>query len=263
MTGWDEAVDGLREWLCASGCTALTVKIRSSYVRRLGRLYPDRSPWALTLDDLVAFLAYPGWAGDARNSARASVRALYRWGIRTGRLTEDPTMFLPSVHVPAGKPRPAPDLVFSQAMLRAGTRETAMLLLAAYAGLRRSEIAKVHSDDIIAGELRVLGKGNKVRIIPLHPQLAAVLADFPCGYVFPGRINGHLSPDHVGELLTRLLGPGWSAHTLRHRFATRSYAAQRDLRAVQELLGHSKPETTARYTAVPNDALRLAVLGAA
>ena len=50
-------------------------------------------------------------------------------------------------------------------------------------------------------------------------------------------------------------------HTLRHRFATTAYGVERDLRAVQELLGHSKPETTARYVAVPEGALRTAVAG--
>lgn len=67
--------------------------------------------------------------------------------------------------------------------------------------------------------------------------------------------------DRVGKVLARLLGQGWSAHTLRHAAASRWYAVERDLRAVQELLGHSKPETTARYTAVPGDARRAAVCG--
>ncbi|MBA2774731.1 MAG: site-specific integrase [Nocardioidaceae bacterium] len=51
-----------------------------------------------------------------------------------------------------------------------------------------------------------------------------------------------------------MLGAGWSGHKLRHRFATTAYAAERDLLAVQQLLGHSRPEVTARYTALPGDA---------
>ena len=69
------------------------------------------------------------------------------------------------------------------------------------------------------------------------------------GWLFPGQVDGHLSPDYVGTLLRRLLGRGYSAHTLRHRFASRAYAGTRDLLAVQNLLGHSKPETTQRYIA--------------
>ncbi|HET6299160.1 MAG TPA: site-specific integrase, partial [Kribbella sp.] len=59
----------------------------------------------------------------------------------------------------------------------------------------------------------------------------------------------------------RLLLGDWTGHSLRHRFASAAYAVDRDLRAVQELLGHSKPETTARYVATPDGALRAAVAG--
>jgi site-specific recombinase XerD len=77
---------------------------------------------------------------------------------------------------------------------------------------------------------------------------------------FPVTIRDH---PNVSKLLSRALGAGWTAHQLRHRFASTAYAAERDLRAVQELLGHSKPETTARYTAIPEGAKRAAVLAAA
>jgi len=56
--------------------------------------------------------------------------------------------------------------------------------------------------------------------------------------------------------------PGaWTGNTLRHRFATAAYGGTRDLRAVQELLGHTNPTTTARYTQASDAALRDAVLG--
>lgn len=158
-----------------------------------------------------------------------------------------------------------------------------MVLLAAYAGLRRSEIAAVHPRDFVDGVLHVVGKGDRARIVPVHPlidqavraelerrrdgrigtgwRLGAARVD-PAGYLFPGQQPGtHVSPWVVGDALSGLLGDVWTGHTLRHRFASRAYAASRDLRAVQELLGHSRPETTARYTAVPDDAMREAVMG--
>jgi site-specific recombinase XerD len=118
----------------------------------------------------------------------------------------------------------------------------------------------VHSCDIGEGSLRVTGKGDRTRVIPLHPTLEAALEGLD-GWAFPGRFNGgHVSADKVGKTLSRLLGPGWTAHTLRHRFASRAHAADRDIRAVQELLGHAKLETTQRYTAIPDGALRAAVM---
>lgn len=85
------------------------------------------------------------------------------------------------------------------------------------------------------------------------------------GFVFPSvrTPSGHLSPDALGDLVSDLLGPGWSGHTLRHRAAADWYAVDRDLRAVQELLGHADIRTTQRYTPVPAGAMTRAVLGVA
>jgi integrase/recombinase XerC len=70
-------------------------------------------------------------------------------------------------------------------------------------------------------------------------------------------------PDYVGKRVKAALGGTWTTHSCRHRFATRAYAGTHDLRAVQLLLGHSKPETTARYVAVAHDDLLAAVLAVA
>ena len=69
-----------------------------------------------------------------------------------------------------------------------------------------------------------------------------------------------LTPAHVGKIVSRLLPEAWTCHTLRHRCATVAYHASHDLRAVQELLGHAKPETTAAYTLVPQDSVRALVV---
>jgi site-specific recombinase XerD len=67
----------------------------------------------------------------------------------------------------------------------------------------------------------------------------------------------------VSNVIGSLLADGWTAHTLRHRFASLCYAHERDLRAVQELLGHASITTTQIYTAVPDGAMRDAVLAVA
>ena len=133
-----------------------------------------------------------------------------------------------------------------------------MLLLAAYGGLRRAEIAALHHGDIVDGVMRVHGKGGKVRTVPVHDRIASELPAGD-GYLFPGRDHGHLSPGQVGRLMSDALGPGWTAHTLRHRFGTRLYAGSRDILQAQSLLGHSSPATTQRYVAAPDDGVRAAV----
>ena len=262
-----------------------TIKLRRYWVERLAAdLGPRFEPSSVTLDDLVGWLSNEDWGSETRKSARASVAGFYRWAVDSGRIAEadNPARKLPPVSVQAALPRPTPDPAFQQALWFANDKEQLMLMLAGYAGLRRAEIAQVHPRDFDwdSGQLLVHGKGRRERKVPIHPELgAAVRASLarrargkvgtgfrlyvdgigPDSYLFPGK-HGHVSADNVGRTLERLLPGHWTGHTLRHRFATKAYAPERDLRAVQELLGHSKPETTARYVETPPDAKRSAVL---
>lgn len=252
------------DWLVAGGASPTTVRLRRYYVRRLSERVQS-GPWSVSTAHLVEFLAVPEWSAETRKSARSSVRTFYRWAVESGRIASDPAYTLPPVRVPQGQPRPTPRTVVDAALAHADTRDRLMILLAVLAGLRRSEIARVRTADVLPDllgySLRVTGKGGKVRTVPLHPALASALTALPRGFAFPGKDHGHLSPGWVGKRLARALGSGWSGHTLRHRFATEAYAVERDLFAVQRLLGHSKPETTARYTAIPDTSLRAAVTG--
>jgi integrase len=138
-----------------------------------------------------------------------------------------------------------------------------MAALAAYAGLRRGEIARVHRRDLVGDVLTVHGKGGKTRTVPiLDPGLLARLEAVD-GWAVPNRQGGHLTADHVGRLLSRAMPEGWSGHKLRTRCGTTAYAGCRDLLAVMELLGHSRPETTLRYVLLPDDAVRAAVAATA
>ena len=131
-----------------------------------------------------------------------------------------------------------------------------MLLLAASCGLRRAEIAGLHTDMLSGGRLRVTGKGGRTRMVPVRNEdLVRMLAEWPEGWLFPGRFGGPVTPDYVGRRLSKLLGRGWSAHSLRHRYASTVYAGSRDVLALQKLLGHSSPETTQRYVELDEQAL--------
>lgn len=248
-------------WAKASGASRGTIRLRRHHLQSLAGQFAATPLLELTSAQLAEFLARDGWAPETRKSARSAVRSFYAWAIDAELIASNPARKLPAVRIPAGKARPAPEAVFEKAMAEADQRGRRMLLLAAYAGLRRSEIARIHTDDVNDHEVRVKGKGGRVRIVPLHPLIAAELSSAPPGFLFPGNEDGHLSADYVGKLIRRMLGDGWSAHALRHRFASHAYATDRDLLAVQELLGHSKPETTKRYVALPGGALKAAVMG--
>jgi len=193
----------------------------------------------------------------------SSLRSFYGWGRVMGHIDVDPSTDLPKVQPGTPRPRPAPELVYREALLRADDRERLILRLAAEVGLRRAEIAQVHSDDLerdlLGWSLVVHGKGQRERVVPIPTALAVQLRERGYGWAFPGSDHGHLSPRWVGKLSTRLLEGKWTLHTLRHRFATQAYNIDRDLFVVQTILGHASPATTRRYVRVDDDRLRATV----
>lgn len=217
-------------------------------------------PFETTNDQLTHYFAEQEWKPETRRGRRATFRNFYTWAVTTGHTFTNPAEALPTVKPAQPKPRPAPDSVLTAALLKAQPREQLMIRLAGELGLRRGEVAVIHSKDIretLNGyALVVHGKGSKDRLIPLPSGLAAVLRGHGEGYIFPGDDGGHLSPRYVGKLIARLMPDGWTMHTLRHRFATRAYSLDRDLLTVQALLGHASPTTTRLYVQLPDDALR-------
>lgn len=256
MHEWARAIEEYILWLIAGNASKNSIRVRRSYITRLSRVLPE--PWPVTRSDLMGWMAQQRWSPEAKKSARSALRSFYRWALSDGNITEDPTALLPSIHVPRSLPRPTPEHVWRSALDRADTRERLMVILGAKEGLRRAEISRVRGIDLEDGNmLRIIGKGGHVRRVPIIDQeLLDALAAAGGGYLFPGGDEGHISPWWTGTLLSRLLGPGWTGHTLRHRAGTRGYRATKDLRAVQEFLGHASIKTTQIYTQIEDDDLR-------
>lgn len=244
-----------------SPATLATRRGHLAFMARGLRCTPER----VTTAGILAWFGRQAWSVETRRSYRNTAVSFFGWAHRAGHLPTNPAADLPVMRAAAPAPRPAPDVVWSAAIVGADPRVRLMLRLAAEAGLRRAEIARVHRRDLTRGpagaELLVHGKGGKLRVVPLGDGLAVAIAG-AYGYLFPGDEDGHLSPRWVGKLMAGALPDHWTAHTLRHRFATRAYRGSRNLRAVQTLLGHSSVATTERYTAVDDDEIRAAMMSA-
>ncbi len=217
----------------------------------------------------------------------SALRAFYRFLERRGHVAKNPAQALrsPKVKKPLPKFLSTAD-AFSVVEAPAGqgnddvrlcTRDTALLEMLYGSGLRVSELVGLDLDrvDLASNSARVIGKGNKERIVPIGTQCRAALEAYLAERstlthpkrgtqdpraLFLGRVGARITVRQVQRLVQRygVLGAGRSdlhPHTLRHTCATHLLDAGADLRAIQELLGHSSLATTQRYTHVSIDRL--------
>lgn len=272
---WGNAVSGYLRYLRAIDRSENTIYLRSYQLRVFSQALRSHDPWDVQSEDVERFLSNLGTSAGTKRSMLAAIRGFYRYGLRRKFIEDDPTLFIEAIRPPAGKPRPAQEADVRRALDLAEPRVKMMIILGAFVGLRRSEIARVHTTDLrdtLDGPaLRILGKGRKERIVPLPGLVASMIEEAEPGWLFPswhrgqvgsdGRVHDdHLSPGRIGELMREALPPGVTPHMLRHRFASALYAATNsNIRAVQEALGHASVATTQVYTAVPRSALRAGI----
>ncbi len=256
---WRKSIEGWTDTLRAAGLSVQTIKSRRYKMVHLATLLMPSGPKDVTTEQIVQAFARQQWKPETRKAYRNTISSFFRWLHKSGRRSDDPSLDVPRVKKPHAHPRPCPDRYIAAAMEMATSSERLMIRLGAECGLRRGEIARVHSDDVVADSagrsLIVRGKGDKQRIVPLPDDLAGIIMDAR-GYLFPGRFGGHVEESYIGDHISRLLPDGYAAHTLRHRFATTAYAATHDLFVVAELLGHESVETTEHYVAMPDGRLR-------
>lgn len=263
---WSHLFPLYADYLKSGTLSPRTIELRLYHLGRIRR-FLGVQPYHVTLEHLNAYTKNRDWAPNTRAVVRASMSVFFRWAVDNEHLVKNPAARLMPIRVPGGKPKPATDDAVKDAYAIADSRTWLMVALGTRAGLRAMEIAQISTHDLARDEggysIRILGKGGKTRLVPIDDDLAQMILNRTPGYVFPGRIDGHISPAYVSRLVSSVLPPGVTCHKLRHRFATRAYRGSgHNLRAVQELLGHSSIATTQVYTGVDSDELRKAALSA-
>jgi integrase/recombinase XerC len=238
-------------------------------------------PAVITKRQLREYLAFMTDRGDARTSIvrrRASLRSYFSWLVERGHLSESPAARLSA-------PRPAsqlPKIVVREQLESLldedwgtddwATRDRAVCEVLYGAGLRVSELCglDVASVDFKQGLLRVMGKGRKERIVPLH-QLGldslklwieeareeVANRESPAEALFFNHRGHRLGVRDVRRILDARVARGHiHPHALRHTYATHLLEGGADLRIVQELLGHESLTTTQLYTHISKSRLQ-------
>lgn len=259
-----DTLDAWRLRGMAAGHSPRTIGSRVGTICRLAADGLD--PLAATADELegwMAALVGPDGEPLARSSKatyRAQLRAWFGWLVESGRREDDPSSSLPSAKAPRGLPRPVSPgdvTLILGACADARARQTAAYVtLAAFAGLRVHEIAKIRGTDLLGGEIHVIGKGGVTSTVPLVPVIERLAESMPpTGWWFPtGSASGHVHRCSVSSAISRAMkraGVAGTPHALRHFYVTQVLRATGgDLRTTQRLARHASPATTAIYTQV-------------
>jgi len=234
--------------------------------------------------DLLGFIAWRVEAGARpRSTARqlSSFRRFYRHLLGEGTLKEDPTAQIAMPKIGRSLPKSLTEEEV-EALLAApaiqdplGHRDRTMLEVLYATGLRVSELVNLKATQVNLnqGVLRIIGKGDRERMIPLGDEAVRwlgqfvrsargeILLDRQTDYLFPTRRGDRMTRQafwHIIKRYARKAGvqKELSPHTLRHAFATHLLNHGADLRVVQMLLGHSDLSTTQIYTHVARERMK-------
>ncbi len=234
--------------------------------------------------DLLGFIAWRVECGARpRSTARqlSSFRRFYRFLIREGVIKDDPTAQIAMPKIGRSLPKSLSEEEV-ESLLNApvvndalGSRDRTMLEVLYATGLRVSELVSLKATqlNLNQGVLRVVGKGDRERLIPLGEEAVRWLKEFigtARGEILLDRHTDYLFPTRRGDFMTRQafwhiikryarksgIDKELSPHTLRHAFATHLLNHGADLRVVQMLLGHSDLSTTQIYTHVARERMK-------
>ncbi len=286
--GCDPAVQRFLDavWM-ERGLSANTLAAYRADLTALSRWLSSEHGVPIQLTSRAQLLGFIAWRVESgarpRSTARqlSSFRRFFRHLLREGALREDPTAHIAMPKIGRSLPKSLTEeeveslLSAPQVSDPLGHRDRTMLEVLYATGLRVSELVslKYNQVNLNQGVIRVLGKGNRERLIPLGDEAVRWLQEFIAGarneilldrttdYLFPTRRGDRMTRQAFWHIIKRYarkssIEKDLSPHTLRHAFATHLLNHGADLRVVQMLLGHSDLSTTQIYTHVARERMK-------
>ena len=188
------------------------------------------------------------------NRILSSLSSFYRFLLMQGVIDANP---VPRVDRPKVKEKELKYLKHSQVMRLLQSiqdeRDRLMIRIIYAIGVRVSELCTMNVEDVDFDDqmIRVLGKGGKVRMVFVDEEtleeIARLIGNRLSGPLFPGQGGNHISPRTVQLIFKKYAPPGITPHKIRHSYASELYRRSRNLRVVQENLGHASIKTTEVY----------------
>ena len=279
------------------GLSAATIRAYDNDLRLFASAAPDIARWAQSADPALRYLATLGRPPRPLRPAShrrkaASIRAFYRFCFSEELIERDlaALLDLPRQSLRLPETLDVAEVVrlleAADPATQAGLRDRALLELLYASGLRISEALGLDRQDLSleGGFVRVIGKGDRERLVPVGDVALSVLRRYLLEVREPWRAAGSVTHPRAsaerkggpvfvsarGQRLVRMeawramrraslaagLGPRVTPHTLRHSFATHLLEGGADLRVVQELLGHASITTTQLYTHLTGERIR-------
>jgi len=262
----DDMVDDHLRHLTAAGWSLRTIESRRSVCRQLNVWLPFGLAYAAT-EQIEA------WLADTRNRGLSAfttaiyayhVKGFYRWACAAGILDGDPTAMIKQARVPRCIPRPITEVELSRALELLPDRIRIAFILAAFEGLRVSEIAACRREHLTLETLVVpVGKGGDPGVVPTHPFVWGELSSRPAGLFilddWGKQVTGHWITVHSRRELDKIGLTGVRCHRARHRYGTVIQDMCGDIRVTQKALRHARITSTEGYTMVSSAKLDGAV----
>lgn len=236
-------------------------------------------------------LVEAGNAPASRARKLSSVRAFYKWATDASIMDKSPMNGIDMPKIPYKEPKvmdmgdvrevisATNNSTSREAKCEAG-RDNAILTLMFSTGVRRAEVTEIKLNDVTMDESSILihGKGNKERVVYFNDSAANVLQDYldeyrnnlkpavTSEYLFVSKRSEKLNVSSINRIVNKYFEAagvkekGFTAHSTRKVFATTVYQNTKDLMTVQNLLGHSNPQTTMRYIGISNEMKKKAAM---
>lgn len=251
-----------------------------SYLRQHDTIRIEKTNW-FHVSDFLSHLKKKGLSAKSRARNLVSIKGFYRFLIKEGLLSENPTSRIHPVKIPRRLPHILSLEEVGRLLIEPSpsepleTRDAAMLELLYATGLRVSELVGIRLNDINLkiGYLKTLGKGSKERMVPvgnaarkrieqyLFTNRHRLLRGKESTYLFVGRSGKRLTRQWFWKIIRKYakragITKRITPHSLRHSFASHLLERGADLRSVQMMLGHSDISSTQIYTHVTRERLK-------